>query len=405
MPKSIWQVYHSTRGVAGSYIDTLQEAFSDCQIPSLAFVSYSYRFSSTRVVRAFFPLTDRTERRTLLLYALRGVELCLAYLGIFLCACACRPIVNIHLVDDTSATYVFVRLCTLARLVVHVTCHDVVPHAGVIHPRRRAIISLASRLIVHNSHAIELLCAHYGEECARRVMVFPFPFGRLDARLPSKCSGPLGAPNSLPVDGPYLLLIGVVRGTKGVRTLLAAWSRCKSYSRWKLVIAGKWAACDPQLKGEAMQLHNCVIIDRYLGDDEFVSLVRAARFVVLPYGEYTHSSVLYVAIDLSVPVLASDTPLFQDTLSGYSMCFHVDDSTALANLIDRASATDDRYRSELISCLVATRIAELAQLRSALIANYRHEQGYGAGPRQIRHLHSDVCKPVNNLHRDSKETA
>ena len=391
MPKSVWHVYHSTRGLAGSYIDTLQEAFRDCQIPSLAFVSYSYRFSATRVVRAFFPLTDRTERRTPLVYALRGVELCLAYLWIFLCACVCRPVVNIHLVDDTSATYVFVRLCTLVRLRVHVTCHDVVPITGVIHPRRRAIISLASRLIVHNCHAIDLLCSHYGEECARRVMVFPFPFGHLEARLPARFSGPVGASGSPLVDGPYLLLIGLVRGRKGVRTLLAAWSRCKSYSGWKLVIAGKWTACDAQLKGEAMQLHNCIVIDRYLGDDEFVSLVKTARFVVLPYGgEYTHSSVVYAAIDLSVPILVSDTPLFQETLSGYPMCFHVDDSAALATLIDRAYATDDHYRSELISFLVATRIAELAQLRSALIANYRHGQGFRDGLGETGHLRSDV---------------
>ena len=64
-------------------------------------------------------------------------------------------------------------------------------------------------------------------------------------------------------------------------------------SKIKLVIAGKWSTQAVDLKEKVRALPNCVSIDRYLDDEEFIHLIKKAKIVILPYKKYAHSAVLY----------------------------------------------------------------------------------------------------------------
>ena len=339
--KKIWNIYYGTRGTAGAYIDSLQNSFQKAGYRSYAFVSCMYKYRTSKIIRIFFPITERFQSHNILLKGIRLLELIIAYIIILSGSLFIRPIINFHLIDDFYTSYLFIKICKIMRLSVYVTCHDVVPQVGTMNNHRLIIFRDADRLIIHSEYAKKKLLELLPEKgTVKKIIKYPFPFSSYNEILTDEKleRGKLQLKQHLAGldDKSYFLFIGVVRRSKGIEMLLKAWSRFELRDKYSLIIAGKWAGLD-EIKAEACHLPNCIIIDRYLSDEEFVVLIKNAKFIVLPYLDYAHSSVLISFLRLDGNVILSDIDLFKEMLPTYPLVFGKGDISQLLFTLNKAS--------------------------------------------------------------------
>lgn len=368
MVRPVWYVYYGTRGYAGNYIHAVMSGLREIGVSCRAFVSAHYRFVTAGVVKTFFPITDGTERRNAFIRAIRGLELVFGYTAIMLAAVIARPRINVSLIDDTLVTYLFFRGCRLFGLDVDVTCHDVWTHDGALPFRRRKIFRMASRLVVHSSNAAEQLRAldpSYADKIIR--MPFPFCFDALSLDAQRLAEAKRMIEETAGVD--YCLFLGVVRRSKGIEDLLDAWVKTEAATGRKLVIAGKWSRLDWGIRDRARETRNCVLVDGYVTDEEFSALLDGAAFVVLPYREYTHSSVYFACAERGTLALVSDVRLFNELNATYALKFERGNAEALARAIGQAFALDPEggrvLRDELLKTADRTKRALVDGLRKS----------------------------------------
>jgi len=225
-------------------------------------------------------------------------------------------------------------------LSVYVTCHDVMPQIGTINERRLKLFRKADRLIVHSEYAKEMLLELLPEKSTvHKIVKYPFPSSSYSeiltdeklerAKLQLK-QHIVGLDNKS-----YFLFIGVVRRSKGIEMLLEAWSRFELSDECSLVIAGKWADID-ETNVEVSHLKNCFILNRYMSDEEFVVLIKYAKFIVLPYLDYAHSAVLLSCLRLDGKVILSDIDLFKEMLPSYPLTFRKGDIDQLLFTLNKA---------------------------------------------------------------------
>jgi len=351
--KPVWHIYYLTRGTAGNYIDALMRAFRENGLPARAFVSARYRFATPNVVRCFFPVTDRTERRHVPVKAIRGVELLLAYACILLVAAFRRPRINLHLVDDFQATGLFFRWLVRMGLQVDITCHDVIPQYTGMSSRRRRMYRDAHRLIVHSAAAKRMLARQVGDEICSKIVSYPFPSRAFDEILsmPRLTAARQEIDRLVGERTRYVLFLRVVHPNKGIDLLLDAW-RQTACPDVRLVIAGKWVQVPAEVRALAEELDNCIVIDRFVSDELFVALIQGAHVVVLPYREYAHSAILHACGRHSGAVVVSDIDLFTEQLSGYELTFRSGDRDDLLRVLRSALARSD---AEIQECRTVLR--------------------------------------------------
>jgi glycosyltransferase involved in cell wall biosynthesis len=345
-PPTTWHVYYATRGCAGAYIHALLEASRQASLPARAFVSAAYRYPRRNVSRVFFWLTDWRPGKARVWKLLRGVELLLGYVLIALAAAIRRPRIQLHYTDNLPMTWWFYRLCRLARLEVWVTCHDVSQPGEPLKKHRRRILASADKLVIHSRGAQTSLEHHLGKEVAGRIVRYPFPFASYDAILSARRTRAASRTlEQLLGDGPrrYFLFAGVLRKRKGLEDLLDAWDRCDLAGKATLVLAGKWSFCvDQALKDRAARTPNCRLLDRFLTNEEFTTFVSRAWYLVLPYQDYAHSSVLISAARHGAAAIVSDIELFREYLGDYEMMFPAGDVQALARKLQEAAGAQGR---------------------------------------------------------------
>jgi len=151
-----------------------------------------------------------------------------------------------------------------------------------------------------------------------------------------------------PHAGTYLLFIGRIRRYKGIDTLLTAYRDAPALRDTPLVIAGSGEFSDRERALlDSLSERPVIVVNRWLEPEDISALVSSARFVVLPYTSATQSGVIPLASAFGVPAIASDTGgLAEQVIEGETgLLFPVGDSSALAEVLERASAMqDDEYR-------------------------------------------------------------
>jgi len=214
-------------------------------------------------------------------------------------------------------------------------------HIGTINERRLNIFKKADRLIVHSEYAMEILSGLLQENSAEhKIVKYQFPSSSYNEIVTDDKLESAKFQLSQHIAGlknkSYFLFIGVVRRSKGIEMLLEAWSRFEFSDECSLVIAGKWAGID-EMKVEASHLKNCVLIDRYLSDEEYVVLIKNAKFIVLPYLDYAHSAILLSCLHLEGIVIISDISLFTEMLPSYPLTFGKGDIHQLLLILNKAA--------------------------------------------------------------------
>ena len=188
------------------------------------------------------------------------------------------------------------------------TIHDIHSHSGE-KPRynfaekmNEYIIRSPYPLIVQNTTDFEYLIINHPDIAAKFRFI---PLGILDIFREFK-SKPKEIPKS------DLLFFGRISPYKGIEYLLDAIRAL--YSRGivlKTVIAGQG---DIYFRKDDFEKLGIKLINRYIPNEELVSLIEGSKIVICPYTDATQSGVVMTAFAFNKSVIASDIESFKDVI-------------------------------------------------------------------------------------------
>jgi glycosyltransferase involved in cell wall biosynthesis len=187
---------------------------------------------------------------------------------------------------------------------VILTSHDLLPREarpGQANAQRR-LYERVDALVVHSQHGRDLLVDRLGVDPARVHVIHHGAFEHL-TRLPSV---PL-APELAAVDGPVVLLFGLLRPYKGLDTLLAAWREVADAELW---VVGR-----PRMALPVSAPDRVRFVPRFVPDAELAAFFRRADIVVLPYSRTERldfSGVLATALAFGSATVVSEVGGFAE---------------------------------------------------------------------------------------------
>jgi glycosyltransferase involved in cell wall biosynthesis len=346
----------ATSGCAGLYIDEIHRHLPN---PDEAEVAVSAYFPFPYGKRIFFRFSElHAQRRYRLgrfrLYV-RMLELLVAVARLFVHVIRRRTrIVAYAISSNLFVEYLFlwaVSRFTPAR--VYLICHDVIPYLtkGEDYERklnaRARFYRLADMLVAHNENSVVDLIETFGVD-PKRIIRVPFPLR--DLRRIRVDPVPVPARRA----ARRFLFIGHLRPEKGIEVLVDAWRLLRTRGvDAELIVAGNRPR-GSQLDRKWFIDQGIESIDHYLSDDEYISLIRSADFVVLPYVRGTNSGIVSDVLSLGTPVLASDIPMFSnDPLIAPECFFESENPASLAARMEEAARLTEGQRDALRRDIVA----------------------------------------------------
>ncbi|MBY6707825.1 glycosyltransferase [Rhodococcus sp. BP-241] len=109
-----------------------------------------------------------------------------------------------------------------------------------------------------------------------------------------------------------MLLIGLLRPYKGIDALIDAVEDSRSVQELRIVGRPADDEYAAELCRRTSSLPHVSTVFGFVDDDVLVDEVRAAELVVLPYRSIHNSGILFVALSLGTPVLASRSETVED---------------------------------------------------------------------------------------------
>ncbi len=104
----------------------------------------------------------------------------------------------------------------------------------------------------------------------------------------------------------YLLFFGLIRGYKGLDTLLEAWEKVKRDGQ-KLIVAGEFYENKQKYEEQLAKLsHSVILHDRFIDDRDVKFYFSVADALVLPYKTATQSGVTQIAYNFCTPMIVTD---------------------------------------------------------------------------------------------------
>jgi glycosyltransferase involved in cell wall biosynthesis len=158
----------------------------------------------------------------------------------------------------------------------------------------------------------------------------------------------------IPSEKKVLLFFGLVRDYKGLDVLISAFSELDD--SFQLVIAGEVYSGKEkyleQIERSGVK-ERISFLDRYIPDDEVVTLYSAADVCVLPYRTATQSGVTAASFHFEVPVIATNVGGLKESVGDKELGLIIDNadpkllSTAVENYFSKGLA--DRFISNIRS--------------------------------------------------------
>ena len=224
-----------------------------------------------------------------------------------------RPdVVHLHCTNPVALAYL--SLLTRQRAPVVATAHVVTPHEPIPfeRPIYRRVHALGDLIVAHSEFDRRRLEHEFGVEPGR-VAVIPHGeygfFERAAASGEPVDRATARASLGLAPDDEVALFFGYIREYKGLDVLLDAWpSVAEARPRARLLIAGDPVRLGRTRRRELERLAEHVGAVRHFGYVPFERVRRyfaAADALVMPYRRISQSGVLYLALALDVPVVAT----------------------------------------------------------------------------------------------------
>ncbi|NRB70558.1 MAG: glycosyltransferase family 4 protein [Xanthomonadales bacterium] len=251
-------------------------------------------------------------------------------------------VIHLHEASGSAVLY----LAALKRLGIPLvaTVHNVTPHEPV--PLQQAlsrrIHALPDLLIAHSRVDQKRLQQEFGVP-TERCCVIPHGdygfFSRVEAAEdPRRARGALG----VEADAPTALFFGYLRHYKGLDLLLDAWPGIQAQQpAARLLIAGdpvRLSATERQALAERAETLGAICLFDYVPFEEVADWFAAADLLVLPYRHISQSGVLYLALALGVPVVATEVGAWPEMLENgvNALLVPPEDEAALTAAVVRA---------------------------------------------------------------------
>ena len=270
-------------------------------------------------------------------------------------------VVHVEHGSNDVAVFWFALLAARSRRDVVTVVHDVpkvvhAPGAGIIGGGTRWRDILAYRLLapigdafLRGMYARRVAVALVLSDRARSAWTNHRP--RQTMRLPLAGDAPPDAP--APSNGTHVLFAGYIAPSKGVDTLLGAWSRVSDARGMPLVIAGAAngsldSVYVENLRAGVRASSNEVVWLGALDDDAFERAIADAAIVVVPYRRSNPASgIVLTAMAAGRAILGTDVPAVADSLTDEleAMIVPVDDIDALAAALTQVARRSRAARS------------------------------------------------------------
>ena len=280
--------------------------------------------SGVRVRHAFYRVADRLPGRIA-----RGLEHPLDLVALAPCLLRNRPdAVHVQWLPMGAVDRGFWRVVDALGVPVTYTAHDALPNNPTPGRLRRAARNARAfrRVIVHSQHGRDALVDDLGADPAA---VHVIPHGALTAYRDVAPVAP-----AVP-DGPLVALLGLLRPYKGLDVLLDAWPSVRAaVPDAHLLVAGR--VLGDEASAARAQATEGVIADlRFTSTEEFAGALLRADVVALPYRRIDQSGVLFAALALGRPIVASRVGGFAEVVeqTGAGLCVPPGDPAALADAL------------------------------------------------------------------------
>ena len=257
----------------------------------------------------------------------------------------------VHVTSDYVGLLSFVKkLSALGPKIVY-TVHDPLPHEenvtlwGKIFSKykikyqRPYVLKYCSAVHIHSSKHLDKLVSMYGEWVKNKAYIVQHGGGQLPEIRKGNTEPPEIRGEKLH-DEMVILFFGRIHPYKGLDYLFKAFQICLDKKiKAKLIIAGEGKF---DIESARHFGNDCIIINRYIDEQEIKRLFEISSFVVLPYVSATQSGVIPLAYSFEKPVIITDTgalsELVVDRITG--LLVPPKDEVALAEAI--ISMLDDK---------------------------------------------------------------
>jgi glycosyltransferase involved in cell wall biosynthesis len=277
--------------------------------------------NEVRVVKALARVTQGRRLRVpgALQSASRKVEAVADAVRAGLLARRMEPdVIHLHCTNPIALVY----LETLKRLrrPLVMTAHVVTPHERV--PLQNVVYRRINRLgdlvIAHSSSDRDRLLKEFTVEPERVVVIPHGEYGFFDRGRASADSAAARSGLGLDRDDEVVLFFGYIREYKGLDLLLEAWPAVReARPAARLLIAGDPVRLAAQRRDDlaawATRL-GAVSRFEYIPFDDVSRYFGAADVLVMPYRHISQSGVLYLALSLGVPVVATEVGALPEVL-------------------------------------------------------------------------------------------
>jgi hypothetical protein len=219
--------------------------------------------------------------------------------------------------------------CRIRQMKITVAIHDWKKHSGDIWPPRLVTLLLA---YISRDHIVFSDYAQKELELKGKIIKLNLPSFRAAERSSNGCLG-----NQV-----TFLCIGRIRLYKGIDTFCKAASISENQNfQFRIAGEGKIKFSVPQ---------NVHVRNEWLEDEDFLSEIKNADVIVLPYSEASQSGIIPIAIQLQKMLIISDCPSLIEQIESYEyhqyLVHKFGNFRELCRLFELSAQMKDRQTSE-----------------------------------------------------------
>ena len=285
------------------YIKTFLTAFSDTNF-NILFITNSSSplksFNNVTVQKSFFSVSQKMKNN-MLRKVIRFMEY--VFTTVRLVLQVKNTIVHFQWFLVPFFDLIIIKLLKLRNCKIYYTAHNAKPHNKTISKFQIKIYHEVDKIFVHGLN-IKNDIISLANISKLKFVIIPHGNKLVDDKIKTTIPAELNEINFK--SNLVFSFLGQINKNKGVDKLLEMWFKIKLNNKNTfLLIAGK---VDKSLRKKIYNydLKNCLIIDRFLSNEEFTWVLKNSNLILLPYYSGSVSGVFFSAASHKLPVLTTD---------------------------------------------------------------------------------------------------
>lgn len=227
-------------------------------------------------------------------------------------------IIHIQWLKFWIVDYIFAYILKRKGLKIIFTAHNILPHnsGNKCFNKLKKYYDLVDIICVHSQTTKIELCEKFMLS-TDKIYVIPHGvfFSHINDDLLNKNINLFRKKYKISPNIIVFSSLGLQSHYKGVDLLISVWSETKELytnSNVRLILAGRNDGID---YSKIKNIKNVIIIDEFISEQDFQSLLHMSDLILLPYKKISQSGVLFSALGHNIPVLVSNIGGLPDPLT------------------------------------------------------------------------------------------